>query len=355
MDIFDGLSALGGLCLFLFGMSIMAEALQRRAGGRLGGQLRRMTRSRWAGFFTGLAVTAAVQSSSAAMVMVVGFVNSGLLTLGQAVGVIMGTNVGTTVTPWLLSLGGLEGGGFPGILSRVPTMVSQMVGGMRAGSLKWWMVLLVIVGILLLIVLITWVNGAERRIPVQYAKRQVGRKMYGGQASTLPMKVNMSGVLPIIFAQSIAMIIPTVAAFLPKPEEGTFAYTLVNAVDSKSVLYMIVYFLMIIAFSYFYATIQFNPVEISNNLKKNGGFIPGFRPGKPTADFIKKVLNKVTLFGAIYLGVVAILPLLIGKIVNVSSLSIGGTSVIIVVGVALETVQALESQMLMRQYKGFLE
>ena len=128
----------------------------------------------------------------------------------------------------------------------------------------------------------------------------------------------MSGVLPIIFAQSIAMIIPTVAAFLPAPEKGTFGYALVNAVDSKSVLYMIVYFLMIIAFSYFYATIQFNPVEISNNLKKNGGFIPGFRPGKPTADFIKKVLNKVTLFGAIYLGVVAILPLLIGKIVNVS-------------------------------------
>ena len=179
--------------------------------------------------------------------------------------------------------------------------------------------------------------------------------MYGGQASTLPMKVNMSGVLPIIFAQSIAMIIPTVAAFLPAPEKGTFGYALVNAVDSKSVLYMIVYFLMIIAFSYFYATIQFNPVEISNNLKKNGGFIPGFRPGKPTADFIKKVLNKVTLFGAIYLGVVAILPLLIGRVVNVSSLSIGGTSVIIVVGVALETVQALESQMLMRQYKGFLE
>ena len=214
---------------------------------------------------------------------------------------------------------------------------------------------LVRMGILALIVLITWVNGAERRIPVQYAKRQVGRKMYGGQSSTLPMKVNMSGVLPIIFAQSIAMIIPTVAAFLPAPEEGTFGYTLVNAVDSKSVLYMIVYFLMIIAFSYFYATIQFNPVEISNNLKKNGGFIPGFRPGKPTADFIKKVLNKVTLFGAIYLGIVAILPLLIGKIVNVAALSIGGTSVIIVVGVALETVQALESQMLMRQYKGFLE
>ena len=216
-------------------------------------------------------------------------------------------------------------------------------------------VVLVVLGILALIVLITWVNGAERRIPVQYAKRQVGRKMYGGQASTLPMKVNMSGVLPIIFAQSIAMIPSTIAAFCKQPAEGTFWYGFLNAIDTKSVLYMIFYFLMIIAFSYFYATIQFNPVEISNNLKKNGGFIPGFRPGKPTTDFIKKVLNKVTLFGAIYLGVVAILPLLIGKIVGNSSLSIGGTSVIIVVGVALETVQALESQMLMRQYKGFLE
>ena len=244
---------------------------------------------------------------------------------------------------------------FAGILSRVPSMVSSMSISLKSGAMQWWHAVLVVVGILALIVLITWVNGAERRILVQYAKRQVGRKMYGGQASTLPMKVNMSGVLPIIFAQSIAMIIPTVAAFLPAPEKGTFAYSLVNAVDSKSVLYMIVYFLMIIAFSYFYATIQFNPIEISNNLKKNGGFIPGFRPGKPTADFIKKVLNKVTLFGAIYLGVVAILPLLIGKIVNVAALSIGGTSVIIVVGVALETVQALESQMLMRQYKGFLE
>ena len=244
---------------------------------------------------------------------------------------------------------------FAGILSRVPAMVSSMVSGLKAGTLVWWAAVLVVIGILALIVLITWVNGAERRIPVQYAKRQVGRKMYGGQASTLPMKVNMSGVLPIIFAQSIAMIPSTIAAFCKQPAEGTFWYGFLNAIDTKSVLYMIFYFLMIIAFSYFYATIQFNPVEISNNLKKNGGFIPGFRPGKPTTDFIKKVLNKVTLFGAIYLGVVAILPLLIGKIVGNSALSIGGTSVIIVVGVALETVQALESQMLMRQYKGFLE
>ena len=244
---------------------------------------------------------------------------------------------------------------FAGILSRVPAMVSSMVSGLKAGTLAWWAAVLVVIGILALIVLITWVNGAERRIPVQYAKRQVGRKMYGGQASTLPMKVNMSGVLPIIFAQSIAMIPSTIAAFCKQPAEGTFWYGFLNAIDTKSVLYLIFYFLMIIGFSYFYSTIQFNPIEISNNLKKNGGFIPGFRPGKPTADFIKKVLNKVTLFGAIYLGIVAILPLIIGKAVNNAALSIGGTSVIIVVGVALETVQALESQMLMRQYKGFLE
>ena len=245
---------------------------------------------------------------------------------------------------------------FAGILSRVPNMVTMGASYIRTkGSIGYLWIALLIVGMLAMVVLIVHVNEAERRIPVQYAKRQVGRKMYGGQASTLPMKVNMSGVLPIIFAQSIAMIIPTVAAFLPAPEEGTFAYSLVHAVDSKSVLYMIFYFLMIIAFSYFYATIQFNPVEISNNLKKNGGFIPGFRPGQPTSQFIAKVLNKVTLFGAIYLGIVAIAPLIVGKALDNYSLAIGGTSVIIVVGVALETVQALESQMLMRQYKGFLE
>ena len=244
---------------------------------------------------------------------------------------------------------------FAGILSRVPTMVSQMVDGFRAGTLKWWMALLVIVGILLLIVLITWVNGAERRIPVQYAKRQVGRKMYGGQSSTLPMKVNMSGVLPIIFAQSIASLPITIWTFIGMPKEGTVSYSIYNAIDTKSVIYMVVYFIMIIGFSYFYSSIQFNPVEIANNLKKQGGFIPGFRPGKPTVDFIKKVLSKITLFGAIYLGIVAICPLLLGKAVGNAYLAIGGTSVIIVVGVALETVKALEAQMLMRQYKGFLE
>ena len=245
---------------------------------------------------------------------------------------------------------------FAGILSRVPNMVTMGASYIRTkGSIGYLWIALLIVGMLAMVVLIVHVNEAERRIPVQYAKRQVGRKMYGGQASTLPMKVNMSGVLPIIFAQTIASLPATIWAFVGIPEEGTVGRSIYNAIDTKSVLYLIVYFLMIIGFSYFYATIQFNPVEISNNLKRNGGFIPGFRPGKPTSDFIAKVLNKVTLFGAIYLGIVAICPLIAGKLLGNSDLAIGGTSVIIVVGVALETVRALESQMMMRQYKGFLE
>ena len=233
---------------------------------------------------------------------------------------------------------------FAGILSRVPNMVTMGASYIRTkGSIGCLWIALLIVGMLAMVVLIVHVNEAERRIPVQYAKRQVGRKMYGGQASTLPMKVNMSGVLPIIFAQTIASLPATIWAFIGTPEEGTVGRSIYNAIDTKSVLYLIVYFLMIIGFSYFYATIQFNPVEISNNLKRNGGFIPGFRPGKPTSDFIAKVLNKVTLFGAIYLGIVAICPLIAGKLLGNSGLAIGGTSVIIVVGVALETVRALES------------
>ena len=249
---------------------------------------------------------------------------------------------------------------FAGIISRVPSMITGMYNGLVAGTMPWWLILLAVVGILALVVLIVFVNDAERRIPVQYAKRQVGRKMYGGQTSNLPMKVNMSGVLPIIFAQSIATIPATIGAFLPAPAEDTFGYAVLNAIDSKSVLYLLIYFVLIIGFSYFYASIQFNPVEISNNLKRNGGFIPGFRPGRPTSDFISRVLNKITLFGALYLGIVAILPLIADKISTavtkqVTTLGIGGTSVIIVVGVALETVKALENQMLMRQYKGFLD
>ena len=244
---------------------------------------------------------------------------------------------------------------FAGILSRVPTMVSSLIAYGSQAAINWLWVALLVVGILALIVFIVFINDAERRIPVQYAKRQVGRKMYGGQSTHLPMKVNMSGVLPIIFAQSIASLPITIWSFIGVPEQGTISRTIYDAIDTKSIIYMVVYFIMIIGFSYFYSSIQFNPVEIANNLKKQGGFIPGFRPGKPTVDFIRKVLNKITLFGAIYLGIVAICPLIVGKVMSSASLGIGGTSVIIVVGVALETVKALESQMLMRQYKGFLE
>nr|WP_325254669.1 preprotein translocase subunit SecY [uncultured Oscillibacter sp.] len=273
---------------------------------------------------------------------------------------------------------------FAGIISRVPYMVSGMIDGVRIHSgiangavtlenlvaagysqaqaqaqldsaIPVWGVILLLVGILALIVFIVFINDAERRIPVQYAKRQVGRKMYGGQSSNLPMKVGMAGVLPVIFAQSIASLPITVWSFIGIPQEGTVSRTIYNAIDTRSLVYVVVYFIMIVGFSYFYSSIQFNPVEIANNLKKQGGFIPGFRPGKPTVDFIKRVLNKVTFFGAIYLAIVAISPILVSKIMGNSSVAIGGTSVIIVVGVALETVKALDSQMLMRQYKGFLE
>ena len=204
-------------------------------------------------------------------------------------------------------------------------------------------------------IFIVFITNSERRIPVQYAKRVVGRKMYGGQSTHLPIKVNMSGVLPIIFAQSIASLPATIIAFTGTSSTGFWAWMNKYVFDNKSAVYLVCYFLLIIAFSYFYSTIQFNPIEIANNLKKNGGFIPGFRPGKPTADFILKVINKITLFGALYLAIVAIMPILVGIIIGNSSLGIGGTSVIIVVGVALETVKALEAQMLMRHYKGFLE
>ena len=272
---------------------------------------------------------------------------------------------------------------FAGILARIPNMVSSMIesvqkwSAIKAGTVTLetltaagytdkqaqsyldsavapWGVALLIIGMLALIAFIVFINDAERRIPVQYAKRQVGRKMYGGQSSTLPMKVNMSGVLPVIFAQSIASLPITVWTFIGIPKEDTVSYSIYSAIDTKSFIYMVVYFIMIIGFSYFYSSIQFNPVEIANNLKKQGGFIPGFRPGQPTVQFIQKVLSRITLFGAIYLGIVAICPLIVGKIINNSALAIGGTSVIIVVGVALETVKALENQMLMRQYKGFL-
>jgi len=240
---------------------------------------------------------------------------------------------------------------FANIISGIPSGAGTIVN--LLGSSNWWQALIMIVGVAMLVVFIVFVNDAERRIPIQYAKRVVGRKVYGGQNTNLPIKVSMSGVMPVIFAQSICSLPATICAFVPGWTEGWW-YN--NVWSASSWTYAVVYFLMIFFFSWFYATIQYDPTEISNNLKSNGGFIPGFRPGKPTSDFIQKVINKIIIFGAIYLGVVALLPIIAGKLMpNVQNLAIGGTSIIIVVGVALETVKALEAQMLMRHYKGFLD
>ena len=242
---------------------------------------------------------------------------------------------------------------FASIISRFPTAIITTISNIIRGELNVFVAILMFLGALAIVILIVFVNDAERRIPVQYAKRVVGRKMYGGQSTYLPMKVNMSGVMPIIFAQSIASVPATIAAFTGKTSGWVSTWF-----GTNSIPYAIIYLLLIIFFAYFYSTIQFNPVEVANNLKKNGGYIPGFRPGKPTSEFIQKVLNKITLFGAIYLGIIAVVPILIAHFSNAAALtgiSLGGTSIIIVVGVALETIRALEAQLLMRNYKGFLD
>ena len=235
---------------------------------------------------------------------------------------------------------------FANIISSLPDTLMVMF------TMKWWVAILVTVIMAALVLFIVFIHDAERRIPVQYAKRVVGRKVYGGQNTNLPIKVAMSGVLPVIFAQSIASLPATICAFTGKMSGWWYE----NLWSNTSWAYAVAYGLLIFFFSWFYSTIQYDPVEIANNMKKNGGFIPGFRPGKPTADFIKKVINKIVVFGAVYLAVVALLPIIGGNLMtDVRSLAIGGTSVIIVVGVALETVKALEAQMLMRHYKGFLD
>ena len=244
---------------------------------------------------------------------------------------------------------------FAGIISRIPTLISNMVTMLGNGTLKWYGAILIVVGMLALMAFIVFITNSERRIPVQYAKRVVGRKMYGGQSTHLPIKVNASGVMPIIFASSILALPQTVSMFW-QPEAGTVGAHILNLFSQRSVVYIVLYALLILAFAYFYASIQFNPIEIANNLKKNGGFIPGFRPGKPTSDFITKALGKVTFVGAVFLGIVALVPLIVGAIsTNLSNVALGGTSVIIVVGVALDTVKQMEAQMLMRHHKGFLE
>ena len=284
--------------------------------------------------------------------------NSGLL-VADATGflpalvIVLAFTAGSAVVMWLgeqITEFGIGNGIsmilFANIISSLPDTLMAMF------SMKLWIAAIITVIMALLVLFIVFINDAERRIPIQYAKRVVGRKVYGGQNTNLPIKVAMSGVMPVIFAQSIASLPATICAFTGK----TSGWAYENLWSNTSWAYTVAYGLLIFFFSWFYSTIQYDPVEISNNLKKNGGFIPGFRPGKPTADFIRKVINKIVVFGAVYLAVVALLPIIGGNIMSdVRNLAIGGTSVIIVVGVALETVKALEAQMMMRHYKGFLD
>ena len=269
--------------------------------------------------------------------------------------IILAFAAGSSVVMWLgeqITEHGI-GNGISMIL--FANIVSGLPSGLNTLLSMGWFAILVVVVMIALVLFIVFINDAERRIPIQYAKRVVGRKIYGGQNTNMPIKVSMSGVMPVIFAQSICTVPATICAFMGiNANSGSWWYD--NLWSSESAAFVIMYGLMIFFFSWFYSTIQYDPVEISNNLKKNGGFIPGFRPGKPTADFIQKVINKILIFGAVYLAIVALLPIVAGILApGVKSLAIGGTSVIIVVGVALETVKALEAQMLMRHYKGFLD
>ncbi len=250
---------------------------------------------------------------------------------------------------------------FAGIVARLPVTFGSVWQyfqlGLDSPSANGRFLILAplfIVLFLVIIWVIVFMNEAERRIPVQYAKKVVGRKMYGGQSSFLPVKVAMSGVMPVIFASSI-LFIPQFIHFFVKPEEGTFWYSFFQAFEQTGWVYMILYFLMIILFAYFYMSIQYNPLEMANNLRQSNGTIPGIRPGKPTAEFIQKILSKVTLIGALFLAFVALVPIIYTRVTGMTGLSLGGTSVIIIVGVALETVKQLESQMMLRHYKGFLD
>ena len=245
---------------------------------------------------------------------------------------------------------------FAGIVSGIPSTVEKLYRYVvEMQTIPWWMIVVIAVFAIAMIAFVVFITDAERRIPVQYAKRMVGRKMYGGQSTHIPLKVTMAGVIPIIFAMSILSFPTTIMQFTGTPTTG-FWGKFWSFFQPTSAVYIVLYFLLVVFFTYFYTAIQFNPIEVANNMKKNGGFVPGIRPGKPTSDYISRILSKTTLAGAFFLGVVAIIPLVAGKIYpTLSGISLGGTSMLIMVGVALETVKQIESQMLMRHYKGFLD
>ena len=247
---------------------------------------------------------------------------------------------------------------FANIIATAVAQATSLVSYAMESSWNVVIIELVVFGALAMITFVVFITNSERRLPVQYAKKQVGRKMYGGQSTTLPIKLNMSGVMPIIFANSIVAIPSTIEMIVQtKIKKGGFWDKFFDVFAYDSWVYAVLFFILIIAFSYFYILISFNPVEVANNLKKNGGFIPGIRPGKPTSDYITRVLNRITLIGALFLGIIAIVPLIVNICTGsqIGSLAFGGSSLLIIVGVILETVREIEAQMTMRHYKGFLE
>ena len=289
--------------------------------------------------------------------------NSGFLSVSggavifAAFVIVLAFTAGSALVMWLGAQIDVKGIGngisillFAGILSRGPQAFRALISYWNLD--RQVAVVGIVVLFLAVIVFIVWMTNAERRIPVQYAKRVVGNKMYGGQNTHIPIKVNMSGVMPIIFASSILMLPTMILSFMTSTDN--FWYKALSLFSVQGIFYAVIYFILIIGFAYFYATIQFNPIEMANNLRKNGGAIPGIRPGKSTSDFISKILSRITLMGALFLSVIAILPIIIGSVGEIN-ISLGGTSVLIMVGVALDTVRNLESQMMMRHYKGFLD
>ena len=302
---------------------------------------------------------------------------TGIAAVFQAVVIITVLTAGTAVIMWLgeqITIKGIGNGIsiilFAGIVSRFPTPIKQYIQYLDTGRMVYrFLVPMVFVLFIAMIVYIVFMDNAERRLPIQYAKRVVGRKMYGGQSTHMPIKVNMSGVLPIIFASSILSLPGTVQMFISSDKyQGTFWEKFFDAFQSDSWWYAVMYFILIIFFAYFYSTIQYNPIEMANNLRKNNGAIPGIRPGRPTSDYILRVLSRLTLIGVLMLSVVALLPMIISLSCDAAippmteggndggfSVSLGGTSIIIMCGVALETVRQIESQMMMRHYKGFLD
>lgn len=249
---------------------------------------------------------------------------------------------------------------FAGIVSRGPSSVLSMFTLAKSDAKYYLIVPVVLIVFVLMIAFIVFMNESERRIPIQYAKRVVGRKQYGGQNTHIPIKIAMSGVMPIIFAMAIMSLPATIEMFVPVQAEPTtfwqkFYAGFVHFFSYRSGWYAVIYFILIIAFNYFYVAMQYNPVEIANNLRQSNGGIPGIRPGKPTSDYIQKVLSKITLVGAFFLGVIAIFPILTNLAMPDLNIAMGGTSILIVVSVVLETSRTLESQMMMRHHKGFLE